>query len=902
MKNLGPLVAGRTMGNAFEKRAPRNAPPDKSEDTIVSRFERQVATVPNHPAVMTEDGSVTYRELGAVSDSVATHLGALASPRELPIGLLMAEGPGLIAGMLGALKIGRPFIALDANFSEGWLSQVMADAGMEYIVTDTQARQTADRIAGTRVKVLDMEQLSGSRAPSVIASTTSPDTPAFIVYTSGSTGRPKGVVLSHRTALHTPDVRAELLRLRSGDRVANLRSSGVVAGIHNSLLPLLNGACLLPFDLHRRGLHGLTPWLNTEKITGITFSGSLLRTWLSSLDEDARFASLRFVIASSEPLYGADVVALAGHLEGDWRIMHTLVSTETGIIAAQMFDPSSHLEPGIVPVGQIVPNTVIRLERDDGTLAGPGESGEIIVKSPFLAQGYWNDPDATARAFRHDVDGKTRIYRSGDLGRWRIDGSLQHLGRKNRKIKLRGYSVEPYEVECALSALPGVREAIVTVTESGPDDVRLIAYVVSNGDTSVKAGRAFRAAVAKSLPAHMVPSHVIVLKSLPLTPRGKVDRAALPPAPSLDLARMGSRAPSCADEHALAAIWQNALKIPKVGVDDNFYELGGTSLQAFLIFSGIARTFGRDLPPSTMLETPTIEKQAALLRDGASPRNVSKLIGFRETGSEAALFLVHAAFGDIAYAGELARHLKSDRPVFGLRPPKLDGSEPVCRTMEAIAAGYVTEIRQVQRKGPYFLAGHSFGGRVAFEMAQQLTRQGETVEFLGLIDTYAPTGRKKHETAVPRVARHITALRKSRLRTMIAYVGERAAKNLAYACAALRLAALERLPKVIAARFINPPSYGLRPDLYERMHKKAIRRYAPRSYRGHMVVFSAEGLTKFHQLHWRPLTLGGLSVIEIPGATHGSIVWAPHSAKLAAAFDNCLGSAEHASQRIAQIR
>jgi acyl-CoA synthetase (AMP-forming)/AMP-acid ligase II len=604
------------MGNAFERRAPRNAAPDTSKDTIVSRFERQVATVPNIPAVVTENGSVTYRELGAVTDNVAAHLGALPSRSELPIGLLMAEGPKLIAGMFA------------------------------------------------------------------------------ISYNAAS---------ASRTALHTPDVRAELLQLRSGDRVANLRSSGVVAGIHNSLLPLLNGACLLPFDLHKRGLHGLTPWLNEQKITGITFSGSLLRTWLSSLDEEVRFPSLRFVIASSEPLYGADVVALARHLEGDWRIMHTQVSTETGIIAAQMFDPSSHPEPGIVPVGSIVRDTVIRLERDDGTLAGPGESGEIIVKSPFLAQGYWNDPDATARAFRHDVDGRTRIYRSGDLGRWRSDGSLQHLGRKNRKIKLRGYSVEPYEVECALSTLPEVREAIVTVTENGPDDVRLIAYVVSNGDTSAEIGRAFRAAVAKSLPAHMVPAHVIVLKSLPLTPRGKVDRAALPPPPSLELVR--SRAPSGTYERALTSIWQNALKIPKIGVNDDFYEMGGTSLQAFLIFAGIARTFARDLPPSTMLETPTIEKQAALLRNGASPRNASKLIAFRESGSEPPLFLVHAAFGDIAYAGELARHLKSDRPVFGLRPPKLDGTEPISRNMEAIAADYITEIRQVQRKGPYFLAG-----------------------------------------------------------------------------------------------------------------------------------------------------------------------------------------------------
>jgi thioesterase domain-containing protein len=211
--------------------------------------------------------------------------------------------------------------------------------------------------------------------------------------------------------------------------------------------------------------------------------------------------------------------------------------------------------------------------------------------------------------------------------------------------------------------------------------------------------------------------------------------------------------------------------------------------------------------------------------------------------------------------------------------------------MEAIAADYVSEIRQVQPKGPYFLAGHSFGGRAVYEMAQQLMRQGEDVAFLGLIDTYAPKGRKKRETAVPRAARHVGALRKRNLREMIAYIGTHAAKNLKYSCAALRLAALERLPPALGTPLIKPPSYGMRPDLYESMHKKANQRYVPQPYSGRMAVFSAEGLSEFHERHWQPLTLGGLTVIEIPGANHQSIVWPPHSAKLAAAFDACLDRA-----------
>ena len=175
------------------------------------------------------------------------------------------------------------------------------------------------------------------------------------------------------------------------------------------------------------------------------------------------------------------------------------------------------------------------LFRSDGTLAAPGEPGEIVVRSPYLARSYWKDPEATARAFQTDPDG-TRVYRSGDLGRWRADGLLEHLGRKTRKIKIRGFSVEPREVECALLALPGVRDAIVTTSEEASDDIRMIAYAVMDGSRAGDAANSLRAVLTKSLPAHMVPTHVVVLDAFPLNARGKIDRAALP-SPSIEKVR-----------------------------------------------------------------------------------------------------------------------------------------------------------------------------------------------------------------------------------------------------------------------------------------------------------------------------------------------------------------------------
>ncbi|HMI96542.1 MAG TPA: non-ribosomal peptide synthetase [Micropepsaceae bacterium] len=857
----------------------------RSDDTIATRFERQAAATPDNLAVVTDEASHTYRELDAMAANVAAHIVAASSLRERPIAVLMEKGPLAVVAMLGAAKAGRVFVPLELAAPEAWLTGVVAHSGAAQILTDRKWLDTARRIAGERTIVLDAEQFEDK--PPFHSVPTAADSPACIIYTSGSTGRPKGVVQGHRGFLRGIELRGESLRVANGERFVHLRSMGYSAGIKDVFMVLFRGACLFPYDLRTRGLAQLSPWLNDKGITGFMSASSLFRTWLASLNDNDRFPMLRTISASSEPLYGEDILCAARHLTGDWRIAHSLSSTETGTIANLVYGPSSPVEQGIAPAGRVVRETDVRIEKENGTLARTGETGEIIVKSRFLALGYWNDPAATEAAFRTDpVDPTLRSFRSGDLGRWRGDGTLEYRGRNNRKIKLRGFSVEPYEIECALLAVPSVRDAALVVVGEGAN-ARLVAYVVGPPDKSC--GQVIRAAIAARLPSHMVPSQVVILDSLPLTPRGKLDRPALAALQSVKVSGASSRPPSNAVECALVQIWKKCLNLLEIGVDDDFYELGGTSLQAFLIFARIAQTQGRDLPPTTMLAAPTIAKQAALLQDEGSPRKTSKLIAFRDSGLGSPLFVIHAAFGDIGYARELARHLKSDRPVFGVRPPTLDGTEPIARTMEAIAADYIAEIRTVQRKGPYFLAGYSIGGRIAFEMAQQLVRRGETVAFLGLIDTFEKSSPKKRETVSPRASRHMKALRQRTLGEMANYIGMRAAKNLDYGLAVARLAVLEHLPRGIGLVLVKLPSYNLRPDLYRSIHRTASRRYTSQPYAGSITLFSAKGLTEFHRKYWQPLALGGLTVTEIP-AGHTGMVWPPYSALLAEGFDACLES------------
>src|SRR5262249_8277945 len=259
-------------------------------------------------------------------------------------------------------------------------------------------------------------------------------------------------------------------------------------------------------------------------------------------------------------------------------------------------------------------------------------------------------------------------------GRWRDDGKLEHLGRKDRKIKLRGYSVEPVEVERALLSLPGVRDAIVMTHRPLPDETRMIGYVASGQDGVALTASAVREAVSKILPAYSVPSEIIVLRELPMTLGGKVDRAALPP-PGDPNGRTGDyRAPSGDRERIVAAIWSKVLGMEKIGVDDDFFELGGTSLQAFTIFAEIANALACDLPPTSMIKAPTIARQAALVWQAASQMPSPTLVPFRAQGTGTPLFVVHGGYGGVLYVRDLAKDLASDRPVIGLQPPPLDGS------------------------------------------------------------------------------------------------------------------------------------------------------------------------------------------------------------------------------------
>src|SRR5262249_36363079 len=728
-------------------------------------------------------------------------------------------------------------------------------------------------------------------APVMAKMSRTSNAPACIVYTSGSTGRPKGVLLTHRGLLHREDFQVESLGgFQQTDRVAKLSPASTGAGLGITLAPLFARACGVPFDPPSRGLHSLATWIAARKITGLACVCSLFRTWLAVLPDGCRISSLRYVRLGGEPLYGVDVARAAQHLEGDWRICYMLISTECGMIAGRILDSSSQLEQGAVPVGLPLRGTEIRLEDAAGQIVGPGEIGEIVVKSPYLALGYWKEPKLTATSFLTDPADGRHFFRTGDLGRWRKDGTLEHCGRMGRKIKLRGFSVEPFEVECELLRQPGISNAVVVSHQEEGEEPLLVAYVAAPSAISAST---IRNSLATRLPTHMVPSHIVVLDSLPITASGKIDRRALPPPSIKHLPSHGYRAATNEQERALVSIWQEILKLSKIGIDDNFFELGGTSLQSLILFDRIQTVLNRDLSPSAILYAPTIAQLAELMRRERTFATAERLVPFRLSGKNEPLYFMHLPEGSLRYVLHLVIHLKSNRPIYGVQPPPLDGARRILGTVEATATSCIAEIRRLQPRGPYFLIGYSFGGWVVFEMAQQLVREGEQVGFLGLIDTILwkppkPPVRsrvallrgdvthrlqKLRGQQVPLYDIFLRACRRAWGRPMF---GMWARKPVAV----LWLSALRKL-------FKRTLSHTQRSDYYDLLSRRAKRRYVPQPYPGPLTIFASIDTSEWQRRCWQPLVQGGFAVLEVP-AGHNDMCYPPHSKFMAEKIDDCL--------------
>jgi amino acid adenylation domain-containing protein len=536
-----------------------------------------------------------------------------------PVALFFSPGFNAIAGILGVLKAGRAWVPMVPDEPSERLHILLTEAGSSLVLTDLSHIDSAKLLARNVANVVNIESITGSGPTEDLGLAITPDSVSNIVFTSGSTGRPKGVVHTHGIILNNIKVHTNTLYLTDKDRICQVASYTTLAGTSSIFRALLNGATLLPFNTAAEGAVNLAHWLIEKRITVCQIVPTLFRSIVQCMAESETFPDMRILHLGGEPVYRRDVLAFRKHFPKTCWLVHNLGSSEAPTIRQFFVDHDSPIEEERLPVGYPVPDREVTLVDNDGKTVEFEQIGEVVVRSRYIAQGYWRQPELTRQMFQLDPSGNgMRRFRTGDLGSMSRDGCLRLHGRKDSQVKVRGYRVEVAEVEAILLSIDGIGQAAVAFSETDFDG--LVAYVVPS-----EGGRLTEESIHKQLreklTSYMVPAQVVILPRLPLTATGKLDRMALQ-ATATRRASPISAPPSNSMEQLLCDIWSEVLERP-VGVAESFFDLGGNSLSGSRILARVEAKLGVRVTIRDLLERPTVAAMARWLGklvDVSSPK------------------------------------------------------------------------------------------------------------------------------------------------------------------------------------------------------------------------------------------------------------------------------------------
>ncbi|MBE9185299.1 amino acid adenylation domain-containing protein [Microcoleus sp. LEGE 07076] len=702
-------------------------------------FEERVELAPNAVAAVFENQQLTYRQLNSRANQLARYLQQLGAKPEVLIGLCLERSLEAIVGLLGIIKAGAAYLPLDPTYPQERLNFILKDAVVPILVTQQHLANnlTAPESLGIFTVVCldsDLENIA-RESPTNLTTNILPKNLAYVIYTSGSTGKPKGVLIEHRGLYNLAKAQIEAFQVSSNHRILQFASLSFDASIFEIVMALGTGATL--YCAKKESLlpgQTLIQFLQDNAITHATLPPSLLAVLPS-----AELPALQTIICAGESC-SPDIVKCWA---SGRRFFNAYGPTEATVWSS-LAEIGECKKP---PIGRPIPNTQLYILDENLQPVPVGIPGELYIGGRGLARGYLNRPELTSQRFIANPFSQKagkRIYKTGDLASYFPDGNIEFLGRTDEQVKIRGYRIELGEIEALLVQHPAVKETVAVAGDDLSGNKRLVAYVVTHQNQTLNRGE-MRHFLKQQLPNYMIPNAFVAIDFLPLTPNGKIDRLRLP-APgnltsnSIDKSCIAPRTPT---ESTLAQIWATILNTEPVGIDDNFFDLGGDSLLAIRLINEINQQFERELPLSALFLNPTIEGLADSLSSGTKSLEWSPLVAIKPGGKKPPFFCVHPIFGVIFPYCELAFKLGENQPFYGLQPKGIDGESSPLTRIEDMAADYIAALRTVQPKGPYFLGGWSFGGLVAFEMAQQLLAAGDEVALLAVLDTLAPVAANK---------------------------------------------------------------------------------------------------------------------------------------------------------------
>ena len=707
--------------------------------------EAQAARTPDAIAVEHGERRLTYRELESRANQLAHFLRKRGVGPESKVGVCLRRSLELPVTLLAVLKAGGACVPLDPAYPKERLAYMLEDSQTPLVLTQ---RGLLAEVTDFDAEVIALDadwKAFAQESCEPVRNGVKPENLAYVIYTSGSTGKPRGVLLSHYGLVNHNCAAVTLFGMTAADRMAQFSSISFDIAIEE-IFPtwIAGGALVIREEDASLAVADFLRWVSERKVTVLDLPTAYWHELVGELSEAAAAdptrglpESLRMVIVGGERA-SLHILAAWHRLAGSRvRWVNTYGPTETSVIVTA-FEPTNWEEMTTLPIGSPIANTKIHILDEQLQPLPVGIAGDLYVSGPGLARGYWNRPETTAEKFIADPfcnQPGARMYQTGDRARYLANGEIEFAGRTDDQVKIRGYRVELKEIESVLAGNGGVREVAVIARENQAGEKTLVAYVVPSQQAPT--GSELRSYLKQKLPHYMVPSAFVLLEAMPKTPNGKVDRRNMPAPQAADFTEPNEYvAPNDELESELSKIWATVLSKDKVGIRDNFFDLGGHSLLAARLMHRIEQTFAQRLPLAALLQAPTIEQLAAQLRQEGDSASWSSLVTIQPEGSRLPFFCVHGVGGNVVGFRDLARHMGSDQPFYALQPQGLDGQRPCLTSIPEMAGRYIKEIRRIQPEGPYRIGGYSFGGLVAYEMAQQLRAQDQEVGLLALFDTY----------------------------------------------------------------------------------------------------------------------------------------------------------------------
>ena len=716
--------------------------PDQS--SLHELIQEQAERTPEAVAVQCAGLRLTYRELDRRANRLAHRLRAAGVARGDLVAICVPRSLDMLVAMLAILKAGGAYVPLDPLYPTERLAFMVQDSGARVVVT--QAGLPAG-LSGQDIVVIHTADVdaAGELPDTTPAAGATAEDLAYVIYTSGSTGKPKGVRIHHRAVVNLICAMAREPGVSAADTVLAITTYSFDIAVVELWLPLVSGARieLATTEVVADGRRLASLFEESRP----TFMQATPATWRMLVESGWKGDPALVALAGGEAV---DRQLADQLLDRCGRLWNVYGPTETTV-----WSTLGPIERGErVSIGRPIANTRVYLLDRHRRPVPVGAPGEIFIGGHGVAQGYLNRPELTAERFVPDpFRPGTQMYATGDLGRLRPDGQIEHMGRLDHQVKVRGHRIELGEVEAALLRDPRVASAVVITHDDRFGDRELVAYFVPAKEAPSDVP-GLRALLRRILPEFMVPSVFVKLAALPLTPNGKVDRKALPaPGASSQVAAEEYVAPRTPLEEQLVTVWARVLGVARVGVEDDFFDLGGHSLLAVRLLAEVHRVLGVEVPVAAFFQgASTVAGLATAIEESGVQRPSSLLFSVQPNGSRPPLFFVHSHETSMLTLRHFTRPLGPDQPVLALLPKRQEQRFDQSGSVEQMAADLVAAIRRAQQRGPYYIAGHSFGGILAYEIASQLRAAEQAVDWVGILDASTPAeaGRWLHARLRPR--------------------------------------------------------------------------------------------------------------------------------------------------------